>query len=174
MDLRYLLVALLGWLTSGCFSVLVDAQAGGVSSTRFEEGRYGVAGQIGGGFSASNDTSAERAGAGVSFRGKVTRDVKQFAFSPHAYFLLDSWVTPYGRLGVNLLQAERVDGESVFGMFSPYSEIGFVATPFIVSGFAEYDLRFGADDEPFVGIMVGLGEGFSTKSVRDAADEIVR
>ena len=168
-------VVVTAWLTTGCFSVLGDAQAGGVTSTRFEEGRYGVAAQVGGGMSIDEEQSAEHVGGGMSIRGKVTSNVQQLAFSPHIYYLHSSVVTPYARAGVNLLQFESVDDEAVFGMFSPYGEAGVVVTPFIVSGFVEYDVRFsGVANEPFIGLMLGVGAGFSSESVRDTAHEVIR
>jgi hypothetical protein len=161
-------------LTPGCFSVLGDAQVGGVTSTRFEEGRYGVAAQVGAGLSIDEDRSAEHAGGGMSVRTKFTPDVTQVAVSPHVYYLHSSWVTPYARAGVNLLQFEEVDNEAVFGMFSPYAEAGMVFTPLVVSAFAEYDVRFsGVPNEPFVGLMLGVGAGFSSQSVREFGNDVV-
>lgn len=163
-------LTLLGLSSQGCFSFLGDIQGGYASSTRFESGRRGVAvnAALGGNISDESDT-AERLGPGLAVRTKFTSDVKQVSLSPHVYFLPGSGVTPYARLGTNLLQFEHVDGSFAYGMFSPYAELGLYVTPFVISAFAEYDLRFTSQpNEGFVGLMAGIGYGVSSKTPKDA------
>lgn len=159
------LVLLLGasWLTSGCFSAMGDVQAGGVSSTRFEEGRVGGAAQVAGGVSFGTDTDVEHVGPGADLRAKVTRDVTQVGIGPHVYWLHSSWVTPYARAGATLLEFGSVDGDASFGALGPRAELGMFITPVVVSAFAEYDLRWTDQaNEGFVGLMVGVGSAIST------------
>jgi len=162
-------LALIALGSQGCFSLLGDVQGGYTSSTRFESGRRGVAvnASLGGNISDDSDT-AESVGPGLAVRTKFTSEVKQVSLSPHVYFLPGSGVTPYARLGTNLLQFEHVDGRFAYGMFSPYAELGLYLAPFVVSAFAEYDLRFTSQpNEGFVGLMAGLGYGVSSKTPKD-------
>ncbi len=167
---RSLLVLVCGVLQSGCFSVVADAQAGAVSSTRFTEGRYGGAVQLAGGMNFDNySRSAESVGPGLDLRGKFTEDIQQVSFGPHVYVLGDSWVTPYGRAGATLLELGSVDGAGTFGALGPRAELGMFFGTFVISSFAEYDLRWTSqDNEGFVGVMAGIGNAVSSKSVRDA------
>lgn len=162
--------------SQGCFSLLADVQGGYTSSTTFDNGRGGFALNASAGGNVSDRSSAaESAGPGLALRTKFSNEVKQVSLSPHAYYLGGSVVAPYGRLGTNLLQFEQVDGRFAYGMFSPYAELGVFLTPFVLSAFAEYDLRFTSQrNEGFVGLMAGIGYGVSSKSPRDTYHEIVR
>jgi len=124
-----------------------------------------LAAQLSGGLSLGDET-AERFGPGMAFRTKFTDEVKQFAFAPHVYYLHGSGTTPYARAGANLLQLERIEGESAFGMFSPYGEAGVFVSPFVFSAFAEYDWRFTHQPhEGFFGVMIGWGAAASTSAL---------
>lgn len=168
-------LASLALASQGCFSFLGDLQGGYTSSTRFEDGRRGLALQaaMGGNLSDKSDL-AESVGPGLAVRSKFTSDVKQVSLSPHVYYLAGSGFTPYARLGTNLLQFEHVDGRFAYGMFSPYAELGLYFTPFVLSAFAEYDLRFTSQpNEGFVGVMAGIGYGVSSKTPKDAYRRVV-
>jgi len=148
---------------SGCFSLMGDAQAGAVSSTRFVDGRYGVAGQVAGGFNFGSDTDAEHAGLGADARLKVTGDVQQVGVGPHVYLLFGSFATPYARVGATLLEAGSVDGAASFGALGPRGELGVFLGPLVLSTFAEWDLRWTRQrNEGFVGAMIGVGTAVST------------
>lgn len=154
-------------LLPGCFSLMVDAQAGYTTNTSFDEGRRGLAAQLSGGFAMSEDEVTESFGPGVGLRTKFTDEVKQFAFTPHLYYLGGSGTAPYARLGANLLQLEKIEGDSSFGMFGPYLEGGVFLTPLVLSTFVEYDVRFSDHpNEPFVGVMMGFGAAASSSALR--------
>lgn len=153
------------WASSltGCFSMMMDAQVGYTGSMNNSE-RRGVAAQAGRGLSIG-DKTAENLGLGMSVRSKIAKDLLQLDLSPHMYVLAGSGTTPYGRAGVNMLQLEKVEGDLAFGMGSPYGELGMFFTPFVVSAFAEYDLRFfHQPNEGFFGVMVGLGGALSSSA----------
>lgn len=163
--LALLLLASSSVAPTGCASVLVDGQAGYVSSTRLDDTHRGLAAQLSSGL-ALGDETAEHFGPGMALRTKFTGEVRQFALAPHVYYVSDAGTTPYARAGANLLQFERIEGESAFGMFSPYGEAGVFVTPFVFSAFAEYDLRFTHQpNEGFFGIMVGWGLAASTSAL---------
>ncbi len=168
--MRRTLVMLFGVLSSGCFSMVYDAQAGAVSSTRFTQGRYGGAVQLAAGGNLSDrDRSAESVGPGLDVRGKFTEDIQQVSFGPHLYLISSSWVTPYARAGATLLEVGSVDGAGTFGSLGPRGEVGMFFGPFVISTFAEYDLRWTSQDhEGFVGVMAGIGTAVSSKSPREA------
>jgi hypothetical protein len=167
--MRRCLVMLYGVLSSGCFSMVYDAQAGAVSSTRFTEGRYGGAVQLAAGGNLSDRSkSVEHFGPGLDLRGKFTGDIKQVSFGPHVYLISSSWITPYARTGATLVELGSVDGSGTFGALGPHGEVGMFFGPFVISTFAEYDLRWTSqDNEGFVGVMAGIGNAVSSQSVRD-------
>ena len=151
------------WLSSGCMSMMGDLQAGPVASTRFEEGRYGVAAQAALGAALGETRTSEHLGPGGDMRVKVTRDVKQVAIGPHVYLLASSLTTPYARFGSTLLEVGSVDDDLTVGALGPRAEVGAFFTPFVISAFAEYDLRWTHQPhEGFVGVSVGIGEAMST------------
>lgn len=165
-------LAWLGLGAQGCFSLLADAQGGFTSSTTFDSNRRGVAVNASAGGNLGEDETAEHVGPGIALRTKFSQDVTQFAFSPHAYVLAGSVVSPYARAGVNLAQVESVDGAFAYGMGSPYGELGIYVWPVVISGFAEYDVRFTSQrNEGFVGIQAGIGTGVSSESPRDGYHE---
>jgi hypothetical protein len=150
--------------SQGCFSLLGDIQAGYVSSTTLDTERMGGGLNLsGGGNINETDQSAEHFGPGLALRTKFASSLQQFALSPHVYYLHGSWVSPYLRAGANLLQLEHVDDGFGYGMFSPYGELGMYITPFVMSGFVEYDVRFTEQpNEGYFGFMIGIGTGLST------------
>lgn len=152
-------------LSAGCMSAVADAQVGGVSSTRLAKGRYGGAGQLAGGFSLGNTRDAEHFGPGADLRLKATEDITQVGIGPHAYWLHSSWTTPYARVGATLLELGRVDGATSIGSLGPRAEFGVFLSTFVISAFAEYDLRWSdQDNEGFFGLMLGKGFGISTEA----------
>jgi len=148
----------------GCMSVVADVQAGATSSTRFTEGRYGGALQVASGLNMSDDSrDVEHFGPGADLRAKITRDAKQVGFGPHLYLLDSSYVTPYARTGVTLVEVGSVDGETSFGAFGPRAELGMFFGTFVLSSFAEWDVRMTSQkNEGFVGVMAGIGTAVST------------
>jgi hypothetical protein len=145
---------------------MVDAQAGYTTNTSFDEGRRGLAAHLSGGFAISEDEVTESFGPGAALHTKFTDEVKQFAFTPHIYYLGGSGTAPYARVGANLLQFEKIEGDSSFGMFGPYLEGGVFLTPLVLSTFVEYDVRFSDHpNEPFVGLMVGYGAAASSSAL---------
>ncbi|MCA9641670.1 MAG: hypothetical protein KC492_13280 [Myxococcales bacterium] len=160
----------LSWLlgVSGCGSVLVDAEAGPTFAPAHVEGRTGAAITLGSGMNLSNDQSAESGGVGMDLRGRVTRDVQEVAFGPHLYVLADSLVTPFARVGASLVELGSVDDDFSFGMFGPHAQLGMVWAPFALSAVGSYSIRFGPDDDAFVGLLFGWGFGGTTRTVREA------
>lgn len=151
---------------SGCISVVADAQAGFVSSTRFEKQRIGGAAQVAGGFNIGSDTDAEHFGPGLDARAKVTRDIQQVGVGPHLYWLSSSWVSPYARLGTTLVELGRVDDAFSVGALGPRAELGFFHSGFVVSTYAEWDLRWTEQrNEGFVGLNIGVGHALSSAFV---------
>jgi hypothetical protein len=144
-------------------SLMADAQAGAVSSTRFDEGRYGVAAQAALGAALGETRTSEHLGPGGDLRVKVTRDIQQVGIGPHVYLLASSWTTPYARFGSTLLEVGSVDDDLCVGALGPRAEVGAFFTPFVISAFAEYDLRWTQQPhEGFVGLSVGIGDAMST------------
>ncbi|MCC6899374.1 MAG: hypothetical protein IT377_10395 [Polyangiaceae bacterium] len=161
--MRRALSLTLAGLSSGCMSLMADAQAGAVASTRLEEGRYGVAAQVAGGAALSESRATEHLGPGADLRVKVTRDIQQVGIGPHAYLLATSWTTPYARIGSTLIEVGSVDGDLSVGALGPRAEIGAFFDWFVLSAFAEYDLRWTRQPhEGFFGLTVGVGEAMST------------
>lgn len=152
--------------SAGCFSAMGDIQAGALSSTRFESGRYGGVAQVAGGSRFGNDTDAEHIGPGADARLELTSNVKQFSLGPHLYLLPSSWNTPYARFGATLIELGSVDDDFSFGALGPRAELGMFMGPVVISTFARYDLRWThQSNEGFVGVMVGVGMAVSTASL---------
>ncbi len=144
-------------------SLMADAQAGAVSSTRFEEGRYGVAAQAAVGAALGETRTSEHLGPGGDVRVKVTRDIQQVGIGPHVYLLASSLTTPYARFGSSLIELGSVDDDLSVGALGPRAEVGAFFELFVISAFAEYDLRWTHQPhEGFVGVSVGIGEAMST------------
>ncbi|MEZ4229921.1 MAG: hypothetical protein R3B89_12165 [Polyangiaceae bacterium] len=151
---------------SGCASVLADAEAGATTAPAHTDGRTGAALMIGGGLNLSDhDESAETGGPGVDLRARFTRDVQEVAFGPHVYVLADTLVTPFARVGASLVEIGSVDDEFSFGMFGPHAQLGMILAGFAVSAVGSYSIRFGPDDDGFVGLLVGYGFGATTGSL---------
>lgn len=156
-------------LGAGCGSVLVDAEAGPTIAPTHPEGRTGAAVTLGSGANLSDyDRSAETSGLGMDLRGRFTRDVQEVAFGPHLYVLADSLVTPFARVGASLVELGSVDDDFSFGMFGPHGQLGMILAPFALSAVGSYSIRFGPDDDAFVGVLLGWGFAGTTSSVRDA------
>ncbi len=151
-----------------CASVLVDAEAGPTIAPTHAEGRTGAAVTLGSGMNASNyDRGAETSGLGLDVRARFTRDVKEVAFGPHLYVLAESLVTPFARVGASLVELGDVDDEFSFGMFGPHAQLGMIWAPFALSAVGSYSIRFGPDDDAFVGLLFGFGFGATTGSLHD-------
>ncbi|MGE0325131.1 MAG: hypothetical protein AB7K71_34680 [Polyangiaceae bacterium] len=154
---------------SGCGSVLMDAEAGPTIAPTHPEGRTGAAFTIGSGANLSDyDTSAETGGFGMDLRGRFTRDVQEVAFGPHLYVLADSLVTPFARVGASLVELGSVDDQFSFGMFGPHAQLGMMWAPFALSAVGSYSIRFGPNDDAFVGLLLGWGFAATTRTVREA------
>lgn len=154
---------------SGCGSTLMDLEAGPTIAPTHPEGRTGAQLTLGGGANFSDyDRSAESGGPGVDLRARVTRDVQELAVGPHIYFLADSLVTPFARVGASLVEVGSVDDEFSFGMFGPHAQLGVIWYTFALSAVGSYSIRFGPDDDAFVGLLLGWGFAGTTRSVREA------
>ncbi|GMV14262.1 MAG: hypothetical protein HS104_31370 [Polyangiaceae bacterium] len=152
---------------SGCFSLMADAQAGAVSSARFEAGRYGAAVQAAGGLNIGAD-GAEHLGPGGDVRVKWTGDMQQLGLGPHLYWLHSAWTTPYARVGATAIELGVVDGDTSIGALGPRAELGMFFGLFVISAFAEYDLRWTHQPhEGFVGLMLGYGTAVTTAPLHD-------
>ncbi len=156
---RWLLVAALFGPCVGCGSML-ELAGGYTNALSSNPGRAGPA------FNASLGGGAENAGLGLSSRYKQGENARQWALGAHAYgFELNRSVAPFGRLGVDLLEIERVDGEKFVSAFSPYLDLGLIlngsdprsATGLSLSTSIEYDLRFhDLDNELYYFFLVGI------------------
>ncbi len=172
-------LVVLGALAEGC-GMSLAATGGYVTTVAAAAPSAGASihGHLGysarrGGSNLFSDASQLRAlhafHVGVSFRMRFAQGLTQVAAGPEAALRYPALVSPYGRLGVNLVQFESNAGSFGFGMFSPWAELGLGLCPdwrdasanaawcITASGLAGYDLRFTSQPgAAYVGALAGV------------------
>lgn len=159
--LRALVCATMAYGLSGCATAWLHGTAGPA---------VGTSGAVGAAVDVGYSQGAFGFGYDVRLRAKLTNHVQSGALSLGAAFAGGgSFGAPFvwGHTGVHVAQFDLIDGAAGFGLGSPWlaGGLGWVVgedqgterTVLTAGLLAEYDVRFGRDNEGFFALLVGIG-----------------
>ncbi len=110
-------------------------------------------------------------GAGPAFSYRRAGDTQEVALAIHTYGIvpLPGNLAAFGRISLNVLEWDRVGTKDRAGIGSPAFEVGVglrddIGPCLTVS--ARRDLRFGEDDDTFLGVSLGFCALISAHTIR--------
>lgn len=108
------------------------------------------------GFAVQTVAGVDDGGAHVHFHRAGGTQELAFGLDVFHVASLGTQGAAYVRLGVNLIEWDRVDTDDGAGVLGPTFEIGVSRAPVCVSLSASRDFRFNDPDDTFLGVNVGM------------------
>jgi hypothetical protein len=154
--LIFLTLGLILFTMIGCGSMVLQTTTGFVASmTDVHRNGGAVNFHVNGG--------SEFVGVGPALRMKFTKNDQQIGLGTELIVLFPPVgpVTFYGRAGIHAGQFEWLSKDFVYGMFSPYGELGVMVRVYFIqltaSGAVDYSVRFGnPPNEGFWSFLLGV------------------